>query len=52
MRANILGFNDIVHSVIDDVPVDSEARGFVDSVFKDTHRGSICVRVFIGVCVC
>ena len=56
MRANILGFNDVVRSVIGDVPVDSEApvvtcqsRGCAGLVFEDAHRGRVCVHVFIGV---
>ena len=47
-----------MHSVIGDVPVDSDApvglrqsRGFAGSVFEDAHRDRICVRVFIGVSV-
>ena len=60
MGANILGFNGVVHSIVGDVPVDSEAPVvtssisricIVGSVFKDAHRGRVCVRVFIGVSV-
>ena len=43
--ANILEFNSIVHSLVDDVPLDSEVpvvtssiREFVGSIFKDAHR--------------
>ena len=71
MGANILGFNGVVHSVVGDVPVDSEAGDvpvdseasvvtssisricIAGSVFKDAHRGRVCVRVFIGCeCAC
>ena len=51
MGVNILGFNDIVHSVVGDFPIDSEAQSqkFAISVFEDAHRGRVYVRVFIGV---
>ena len=46
MRANILGFNDIVLLVVDEVSVDDEtatvtslvSRGFVGSVCDDAHK--------------
>jgi len=46
-----------VLSVVDDVPVDSEtptvtsrrSREFAGLVFEDTHRGRVCVLVFIGM---
>ena len=55
--ANFSGFNDVVLSVVDDVPVDSEtptvtsrrSREFAGLVFEDTHRGRVCVLVFIGM---
>jgi len=51
MGANILEFNDIVHSVVGDFPIDSETQyqRFASSVFEDAHRGRVYVRVFIGV---
>ena len=62
MGANILGFNGVVHSIVGDVPVDSKAPVVTSSisriciagsVFKDAHRGRVCVRVFIGCeCAC
>ena len=62
MGANILGFNSVVHSVVGDVPVDSKTPVVTSSismiciagsVFKDAHRGRICVRVFIECeCAC
>ena len=50
MGANILEFNGVVHSVVSDIPVDSEVP-VVDrkgSVFKDAHRDRVCVPMFIG----
>jgi hypothetical protein len=47
-----------VLSVVGDVPVDNEASvvtssmlGFAGTVFEDTPRGRVCVRVFIGMSV-
>ena len=59
MEVNILEFNGVMHTVVGDIPVDSEthvvtrqSRGFAGSVFEDAHKGRICVRMFIGVRVC
>ena len=50
MEANILEFNGVVHSVVGDISVDNEAPMVdrKDSVFKDAHRGRVCVPMFIG----
>ena len=55
----ILGFNCDVHSVVNDVPVDSEtpvvtsfqSRWFASLVFEDAHRGRICIYMFIEMWV-
>jgi len=59
VEANILEFNDVVHSMLDDVPVNSETHvvtspisRIAGSVFKDTHMSRVCVRAFIWVSVC
>ena len=55
---NFPGFNDVVLSVVGDVPFDSEAPvvtssispgGFAGPVFEDAYRGRVCMCVFIGV---
>ena len=58
MGVNIPRFIGVVHLVVGDVTVDSEAfgltlsiRGFADSVFEDAHRGRVCVRAFIELSV-
>ncbi len=55
---NFLGFNSIVLSVVSDVPVDNETSVVTLSIlriyrpiFEDAHRGTVCVRAFIGVSV-
>ncbi len=57
MGANFPGFNGVVLSVVDDVPVDSKAPvvtssispGFAGPVFEDAHRGE-CACV-VSICV-
>jgi len=52
MGANILGFNGIVHSVVGDVPVNSEAPVVTSSISRicrlSLRRCSACV---VSVCV-
>ena len=52
----ILRFNGAVFSVVDDVPVDSEASVVTSSIsrfasstqfFGDAHRGKVCVRAYV-----
>jgi hypothetical protein len=53
----LMQYDDVVLSVVGDVPVDSEAPvvtssispEFAGPVFEDAHRDRVCVRVFIGV---
>jgi hypothetical protein len=53
----ILGLNDVILSVIDDVPVDSETPLLTLSIlrfigpsqfFRDAHRSRVCVHALIG----
>ena len=48
-------------SVVGDIPVDNKTSVVTSSIsrlagptrfFRDTHRGKMCVHVFIGVSVC
>ena len=53
---NILGFNSVVFSVVDDVPVDSETSMVTSSISKICqlsliHRSKIYVHAFIRMCV-
>jgi hypothetical protein len=60
MGANIPGFIGVVHSVIDDIPVNNDqgtwllhqSREFASSIFEDAHRDRVCMQAFIGVSVC
>ena len=47
IRANILEFNGVILSVVDDVLVDSDVPKFVGSVFKNAHMDRIYVRAFV-----
>jgi hypothetical protein len=58
MGANITGFNDIVLSMVDDVPVNTETpmvtysiSRVCGSVFEDNHKDRVCVCAFVGVSV-
>ena len=56
-----LGFTGVTRKVVSDVPVDDEAPVVTSGIFRfagaqsfgGTHRGRVCVRVFIGCeCAC
>jgi len=57
MKANILGFDGVVLSVVDDIFVDSKTsvvtlsilRICQRSVFEDAHEDRVCVCAFIGM---
>jgi len=60
VRANFLGFNDIVLLVVEDISINNEvlvatltiSTSFVGLVFEDTYRGRIDMRAYTDEYVC